>query len=298
MQLITKVEIQFNCNRGALGAHFKMVLILLTVTYILSSSQAARILGIFPTPSVSHQSVFQPVWKELSLRGHNVTVITPNPLKDQSLTNLTEIDVSEAYEIQKKTDEKLGKTIENWMDVLDIALIHNLPQYEYMLEHEETKKIINGSENSFDLIIFEFTQPVFFAFRSKFKCPVVTITSAADMPHIYKYNSQVNPLDYIKGTSILERLLVSYFLWLYDNYITNRVMPIHDKVARRYFGNDIPYLEDFCKNISLTFQTRNYFVNGARSHPPNIIDVSRLNIRKNEDLPKVGTNKSIRAPIL
>lgn len=49
-------------------------------------------------PSISHQVIFQPIWKELSLRGHKVTVITPNPLKDPTLTNLTEIDISYMYE--------------------------------------------------------------------------------------------------------------------------------------------------------------------------------------------------------
>lgn len=145
-----------------------MILNLLALVSLVGASQSANILGLFPTPSVSHQSVFQPIWKELSLRGHKVKVITPNPLKDPSLTNLTEIDMSVAYEIQKRTDEKLKKTITSWVDVLDIAFVQNLPQYEYMLAHEETKKIIDSPEDSFDLIFIEFSQPLCFAFRSKF----------------------------------------------------------------------------------------------------------------------------------
>lgn len=138
-------------STSALQANYKkMVVLLLGLIFVLDPVQSARILGLFPTPSVSHQSVFQPIWRELSLRGHKVTVITPNPLKDPSLTNLTEIDMSEAYEIQKKNDEKLTKTMTSWVDVIDIAFIHNLPQYEYMLEHEETKKIIDSPEDSFD----------------------------------------------------------------------------------------------------------------------------------------------------
>lgn len=65
---------------------------------LLSFAQCANILFVTSFPSHSHQVMFQPVWKELSLRGHNVIAITPNPLRDESLTNLTEVDISKLYE--------------------------------------------------------------------------------------------------------------------------------------------------------------------------------------------------------
>lgn len=40
---------------------------------VLSSSEAARILGFFTAPSVSHFVVHRAVMKELLARGHNVT---------------------------------------------------------------------------------------------------------------------------------------------------------------------------------------------------------------------------------
>jgi hypothetical protein len=42
---------------------------------------AGRILGIFPSPSLSHQLVFQTIMKALAARGHHVTVISTDPLK-------------------------------------------------------------------------------------------------------------------------------------------------------------------------------------------------------------------------
>ena len=44
-------------------------------------TKAARILGIFPTPSLSHQLPFQAIMKALAARGHQITVISTNPLK-------------------------------------------------------------------------------------------------------------------------------------------------------------------------------------------------------------------------
>lgn len=121
---------------------------------------------------------------------------------------------------------------------------------------------------------------------------MVGISSTADSPHMYKYSSShADPIDYIKEISIYQRLFTIYRLWTYDNFITNRVIPLQDQVARKYFGKNIPYLEELLKNTSISFNTRNYFIHGARSLPPNIIDVRRLNIKKNEVLPKVSNTR-------
>lgn len=255
---------------------------------LFSVNDSARILGIFPTPSVSHQSVFQPVWKELSLRGHRLTVITPNPLKDASLKNLTEIDVSEAYEFQKKTDESIAKKLE-WQETLEVAFIKNLPQYEIMLQHPEVQALLSNPNESFDAMIVEFIQPVFFAFGAKFNCPIIGITSIANVLPMYdslnvKMHVYTNVDD---AKSIIPRFFILHFYRFWTDFYYNKVMRLHDEMARKYFGNDIPYLWDIIKNISLGFAAHNVFLNKVRQFPPNVITIGRLNIKKNEDLPQV-----------
>jgi len=41
----------------------------------------ARILGIFPSASPSHHIVYQVIMKALAARGHQITVISTDPLK-------------------------------------------------------------------------------------------------------------------------------------------------------------------------------------------------------------------------
>ena len=43
-------------------------------------------------------------WKELSPRGHNVTVVTPDPLNDLSLVNITEISIRFSYDLLKPAE--------------------------------------------------------------------------------------------------------------------------------------------------------------------------------------------------
>jgi len=52
-----------------------------TAAVCVCSTEAVRIPGIFPTPSMSLQLTFQANMKALAARGHQMTVITPNPLK-------------------------------------------------------------------------------------------------------------------------------------------------------------------------------------------------------------------------
>lgn len=55
--------------------------------------QPANILGFLPTFAKSHYIAFQPLLKELAVRGHNVTVVSHFPLKDPP-PNYHHIDVS------------------------------------------------------------------------------------------------------------------------------------------------------------------------------------------------------------
>jgi glucuronosyltransferase len=49
------------------------------LVFVLSSVEGSRILGIFPTPSISHQVVFQRLSMDLAARGHQLTVVTTHP---------------------------------------------------------------------------------------------------------------------------------------------------------------------------------------------------------------------------
>ncbi|GLH16134.1 Protein of unknown function [Gryllus bimaculatus] len=89
-----RVDCAHKSERRGAGAPFTMrppvapplPLALLTAGALMAAAptpgaRAARILALFPTPSISHQLPFQVVMKELAARGHQVTVISTDPLK-------------------------------------------------------------------------------------------------------------------------------------------------------------------------------------------------------------------------
>ncbi|VEN48657.1 unnamed protein product, partial [Callosobruchus maculatus] len=140
----------------------------------------ARILGVFQIPSYSHQTVFQPIWKELSLRGHQVTVITPNPLKDPSLVNLTEIDVS-----QTVSDIFLGLNLTVFMSNEQSfhAKIKKIFELNYelagaLLSNEQFIKVYNNTDAQFDVVLAQtFFSPALYAVAAKLSAPLVGIAS-------------------------------------------------------------------------------------------------------------------------
>lgn len=60
---------------------------------IINHTSCSNILVFAPMPFKSHFSGFQPLFKELAIRGHNVTVLSSFPLK-KPLTNYTDIPIN------------------------------------------------------------------------------------------------------------------------------------------------------------------------------------------------------------
>nr|CAI5843308.1 unnamed protein product [Callosobruchus analis] len=154
------------------------LLLLFPILWTLVDS--ARILGVFQIPSYSHQTVFRAIWRELSLRGHQVTVITPNPLKDPGLVNLTEIDVS-----QTASDIFSGLNFPAFMSDEQpfYAKIKKIFELNYelaetLLSNEEFVKVYNDSEAKFDVVLAQtFFSPALYAVAAKLDAPLVGIAS-------------------------------------------------------------------------------------------------------------------------
>lgn len=122
---------------------------------ILSGAKAAKILGYFNVPSLSHHQVYQQIYKQLSLRGHEVTVITPKPLNDPSLTNLTEINVNISYAIFKNyTSDKFSRGADHWSSskyMFDFIF----PISEAQLNSPQVQQLLFDESKQFDLVIVE-----------------------------------------------------------------------------------------------------------------------------------------------
>ncbi|CAH0559904.1 unnamed protein product [Brassicogethes aeneus] len=270
-----------------------MIKFLLSSFICVNLVSSAKILGYFPIPSISHQCVFQPIWKELSLRGHEVTVITPDPLKDPNLVNLTEIDVSFTYKDIKEyvqTNILHKSTIDSLTGLYD--MMRNIE--EDILKHEKVQQLLNDDDKHFDLVIMELFTTIGFGFGSKYKAPVVGVTSLNGYIQIHEsLGNPIHPALYAECFSTLggdmtffERLQnTAFFVWfkIYHHYYNN---PRHDAIARKYFGEDMPYIGDLEKNISFALINTNAVMDYVKANVPAVIEIGQMHIKPPKPLPK------------
>lgn len=64
-------------------------------------------------------------------------------------------------------------------------------------------------------------------------------------------------------------------------------LPKSDKIARKYFGEDIPYLGDIIKNVSLVMVNVNSILHPVRPNVANVIELNQIHIKESKPLPQV-----------
>ncbi|KAJ8959695.1 hypothetical protein NQ318_021887 [Aromia moschata] len=214
----------------------------LLAAIFVSSSHCANILGIIPTPSYSHQIAYTPLWKELSLRGHKVTVITTNPLNDPKLVNLTEIDMRFLYsyftDISKLAEEKM-----NMWNMHSIFAELALVIEEAILSSPPVQELIHN-KNTFDVVLVEFLYPEFMNFAKMYDCPSIIISSLDVFGPLHRAvgNQAYTSLHPEIGTpftaplSFKERIINTIYSWYVSYYYSYVSYPKRENLMRRHLN--------------------------------------------------------------
>ncbi|TGZ49803.1 Ecdysteroid UDP-glucosyltransferase [Temnothorax longispinosus] len=167
--------------------------------------------------SLCHHVVFRALCLALNKRGHELTVITPHPIKDSTLKNYTEIGL-DLHEINKY-----------------YHLVSQLPMIEFL-------KFLWKLSHQVSIKIFE---------DLKFK-------------ELYRHDSN-EKFDAV----ILESL------------------GLEQEIVKKYLGNDIPYIVDIMKNMSVMLVNENPILAYPRPEQPNAIFFNGIHIQKTPpSLPK------------
>lgn len=255
-----------------------MISVTVFVLTALKIAQTARILGVVPTPSYSHQVAFRQIFAELSLRGHQVTVLTTDPMKNASLTNLTEIDLQGAYEDWRKHDLasfmlKNGHNPLTMVAKMDVVF-KDLMDYE--IYHPQVQELIHNE--TFDLVMIEmmFLHP--FALVEVFQCPFIGIVSVDALPHFHKimgnpdhpvlHPNQFSPV--FGKLNFLDRLVSTIIS------VSIRLLNYRDSIKvtreiKQYFGETMPYIPEILDKITLMFLNLNPALNSVRPVSPSTI---------------------------
>lgn len=167
-----------------------MVLVLLILICMAKLSQGARVLVILPIPFKEHQTVYQPLIESLHQNGHELTVMTTNPIfaSRDSLTfeNVTEIDLSFVYNLDI-LDELKDVDLEG-SDMLKTIFNVMRKIYEAELNSPKVKELLNNKQEYFDLVIVDWSgsSSLMNIFAHRFNAPLVAITNGEAFPNVHE----------------------------------------------------------------------------------------------------------------
>lgn len=228
-----------------------------------------------------------------------MTVITTKPVKDASLSNLTEIDLGFSYDFVYKTHDvnRVLATEKNLLKLLYYLNTVGDALILKQLEHPQVQNLVK-SEQKFDLVICEFAFPVWYTLSSRFNCPLIGITSL-DVP-IYIQDKMGNPtnlrlypdynLPFGNELSVVESIISVVYTNLV-RLIDVGVYYRHSYLAKKYLGVSTPDISGSLGNMSIVFANVVPGFSKNRPNVPAIVEVHGLQLRKKKPLPKVRTMK-------
>ncbi|XP_015609388.1 uncharacterized protein LOC107274626, partial [Cephus cinctus] len=216
--------------------------------------ESARILAIFPTASISHQIVLRQFAVALQKRGHELVVITPNPIGNKDFENYTEINTDYHYvEMEKFDFIKIRIESPDFVQFMRTSWWNSSSMMiRDIFEDRNFKKIYAPESNEkFDLIIFELlTYEGLYGLASRFDAPFIGICSLGLLSnvhhmlgnHVLTSHESLWELLNDSGVNLpfWKRLYNFYKVWynLYTYY--NDYLPTQDEISKRYLGPDTP----------------------------------------------------------
>ncbi|CAK1547656.1 unnamed protein product [Leptosia nina] len=275
------------------------VIILIISFLFVTDVFGAKILTIVPTPSISHQVVFRPLIQELARRGHQVTVITPDPAftKENRPANLTEIDVHDVsygiwQEAMKKQDIELGKRtgLFKMMEEMTIFFTYIL---EMQLRAEEVQAILSNKHEKYDLLLIEACGKPFIMFSHLIKAPVIQISSFGMMIGSEEIvGAPSHPILYpmamrqrIYNLTFWEKLYELYtHFWVMSQWLYGETKEY--EILKKYFGDDVPSYRELHKNVDMMFLNIHPMWSNNQPLPPNVISIWGIHKNPEKPLPK------------
>ncbi|XP_028132189.2 UDP-glucosyltransferase 2-like isoform X2 [Diabrotica virgifera virgifera] len=272
---------------------FQKVLCLCLLTIVIQTD-SARILVLIPTPAISHQSALRPLWTELSLRGHSVTLATTNVANDSRLVNLTEIDMGDMY-----TNPQLLSLNKKMSSASNFEVLHLINKIcDTLLDSQLSThlKHLIRNESLFDVVIAEHIIIDQLAFADLYGCPKIVVSSfdVTSLVHSYVGNPSnlVAHPDFnlaLSGgkLSFKERMASFIYVQIYYAYKLLVSYPTRTSILKKHFGENVRSSEEYYKDIDLLLLNVNPILNEPRPLGPNVITFGgAIHVSQPKPLPK------------
>nr|XP_033333680.1 UDP-glucuronosyltransferase-like [Megalopta genalis] len=276
---------------------FAPSLVLFSVVALFCISQrvqAARILAIVPTPSYSHQIPYRRLWLELHKRGHEIVLVTSNPIPNMNSKTFQQIDISEGYNLVNDINFiQLRFDNVDWIEFLDENMFY-LSDYmtTTVLNHTDMKPIYApNSDRKFDVVMVEMQiSPTFYAFAHKFDAPLIGRLVSTTITCLSEHalgglilSSHESTWEIAKNVGLNQpfwRRVQNYLKLSRLLYVMYRdLFPRQQNLAEHYFG-PLPPLLDILKNTSVVFVNQADAITPARPKLANMVTFTSFHVEE------------------
>lgn len=262
------------------------------VLVLIRENEGARILACYPTASISHQVVFRPLTLELVKRGHEVVVMTTDPIfpKRDGPPNLKEIDLHDlSYKVWREMLARMKNKIDRSNFEPLMRLILEL--FEKQMATSEMQTILRDETQTFDLVIVEAFVEVALGLAEYYKAPVIQFSSlSATLPALKVYGASTHSFLYptpfherIYNLTFWEKIEEVYYERMFEDYDYD----IFDATLKRVFGPGFKSFEELRTDVDMLFLNVHSLWDFNRPVPPNVIHLGGLHQKPQKDLPQV-----------
>ncbi|XP_069686452.1 UDP-glycosyltransferase UGT5-like [Periplaneta americana] len=266
--------------------------VLTLVLHAVCYSTGARILAIIPMPSLSHQLPFQIIFKALAARGHEITVISPTPLKTP-VPNYTDVDISFSHANYKSKFDFMGMTQTSAYRAMKNLFPYLSQLADQQLSSPPVQEFIRSNDSKFDLVFLQtLTFQSYYGLIHHVGSPPVigiqpveaiwTASSAVGNPLNPSYCPDIL-LPFSNHMTFYERLQNTLF-WIWIRYFIHTViLPDQEAIMRKHFGPSPPPVVEAERNMSLFMLSTNWMFNYPIPLVPAFITFHSLHVKTQPD---------------
>ncbi|XP_022209988.2 UDP-glucosyltransferase 2 [Drosophila obscura] len=261
---------------------------LLPVTAAEQRVQSSKILAVFPFTGRSQYIFAEQYLKELSRRGHNVTVINTFG-SDQNEPNFRVIGATKIHELMAAFSAAgFSQSAGQWKMLTMTTDFLNMLTAN-VLEDAAVRDLLASGEGTFDLVIMETVQnEALFGLAQHFGALTIGISSYGTDRHIDELMGNISPLSYnpMLLSSRTEQMNYAERLW---NVWEAAVVWLHKRLIhlpsqRQLYGQYFPQaqlsLEQVMDSFALMLLGQHFSLSYARAYLPDMIEVGGLHLQQ------------------
>ncbi|XP_017771443.1 PREDICTED: UDP-glucuronosyltransferase 2B37-like [Nicrophorus vespilloides] len=259
---------------------------------LLAIGEGAKILAIIPFPSPSHQILASALLKELASRGHEVTMISPNPLKNPP-KNYRDIVLDDIRVWKDKTMSVTKMQDASKWDKLKIIYEVVKDAGRIVLADPNLQSFLKEGQK-FDLCIqmvgfMESLLPISHVVNAT----TIGFSPIGGMPGL-NYHTGI-PMQYSVIPNVFlpfndemgffQRLINTVVGFLMDFVMYIFILPIQNSLAVEFFPNS-PNIYELLEDVDLHLINSHYATESPRAHFPNMIQIGGFHLQEKQQLPE------------